>query len=297
MAKFKIFSTPINSSPLKQLWRAFHQNHFALVASWGLMFMVFIAIFGGLLAPYSPYVQHQDALLMPPAWHDEGNIRFMFGTDALGRDILSRILEGTGYSFGLAIIAVLLALSIGFFIGTIAGFSKGVKASFLNHILDVALTMPSLLIAIVIVAILGPGISNTFWAVVLAMLPQFIHHVRTEISELLDKEFVVAYTLDGANKFQTFRFALLPNMIERLVIFSTMAISSAVLDIVVLGFIGIGAQSPEPELGAMIADNLDVFYLSPWTVMLPGIALFLCILFTNIVGDGLRHALKKRRRQ
>lgn len=297
VAKFKFFSAPTNSSPLKRLWRTFKQNHFALVASWVLLFMVFVAIFGSFFAPYSPYVQHQESLQMPPAWHMDGRIEFMFGTDALGRDIFSRILEGVGYSFGLAIVAVLLALTIGFFIGTLAGFSKGVKSSFLNHILDVALTMPSLLIAIVIVAILGPGISNTFWAVVLAMLPQFIHHVRTEISELLTKEFVIAYKLDGANKFQTFRFALLPNMIEKLVIFSTMAISSAVLDIVVLGFIGIGAQSPEPELGAMIADNLDVFYLSPWTVMLPGIALFLCILSTNVVGDGLRHALKERRRQ
>lgn len=226
-----------------------------------------------------------------------GHIQFVFGTDALGRDIFSRILVGISYSFGLALIAVLLALTLGFLIGSLAGFSRGVKASTLNHILDIALTMPSLLIAIVIVAILGPGIANTFWAVVLAMLPQFIHHIRTEIADLLEKDFVIAYRLDGATKFQTFRYALLPNMFENLVIFSAMAVSSSVLDIVVLGFLGIGAQSPEPELGVMIADNLDVFYLNPWTVMLPGIVLFLCIISSNIVGDGLRHALKERRRQ
>lgn len=297
MAKFRFFSNPTNSSPLRQLWRLFQRNHFALVASYILLFMVLISIFGPIVAPYSPYVQQQEALLMPPSWEMEGHIQYVFGTDALGRDIFSRILVGVSYSFGLAIVAVLLALTIGFLIGSVAGFSKGVKASTLNHILDVALTMPSLLIAIVIVAVLGPGIENTFWAVVLAMLPQFIHHIRTEVAELLEKDFVIAYRLDGANKLQTFWYALLPNMFENLVVFSAMAISSSVLDIVVLGFIGIGAQSPEPELGAMIADNLDVFYLSPWTVMLPGIVLFLCILSSNVVGDGLRHALKERRRQ
>lgn len=297
MAKFRFFSNPTNSSPLRQLWRLFQRNHFALVSSYILLFMVLISIFGPVIAPYSPYVQQQDALLMPPSWEMDGHIQYVFGTDALGRDIFSRILTGVSYSFGLAIVAVLLALTIGFLIGTVAGFSRGVKASTLNHILDIALTMPSLLIAIVIVAILGPGIENTFWAVVLAMLPQFIHHIRTEVAELLEKDFVIAYRLDGANKVQTFWYALLPNMFENLVVFSAMAISSSVLDIVVLGFIGIGAQSPEPELGAMIADNLDVFYLSPWTVMLPGIVLFLCILSSNIVGDGLRHALKERRRQ
>lgn len=297
MAKFKFFSSPTNSSPLKQLWRLFQKNHFALVSSWILMFMVFISIFGPLIAPYSPYYQHQESLLASPSWEMAGHIQFVFGTDALGRDIFSRILVGISYSFGLALIAVLLALTLGFLIGSLAGFSRGVKASTLNHILDIALTMPSLLIAIVIVAILGPGIANTFWAVVLAMLPQFIHHIRTEIADLLEKDFVIAYRLDGATKFQTFRYALLPNMFENLVIFSAMAVSSSVLDIVVLGFLGIGAQSPEPELGVMIADNLDVFYLNPWTVMLPGIVLFLCIISSNIVGDGLRHALKERRRQ
>lgn len=297
MAKFKFFSSPTNSSPLKQLWRLFQKNHFALVSSWILIFMVLVSIFGPLIAPYSPYYQHQDALLAPPSWEMAGHIQFVFGTDALGRDIFSRILVGISYSFGLALIAVLLALTLGFLIGSLAGFSRGVKASTLNHLLDIALTMPSLLIAIVIVAILGPGIENTFWAVVLAMLPQFIHHIRTEIADLLEKDFVIAYRLDGASKFQTFRYALLPNMFENLVIFSAMAVSSSVLDIVVLGFLGIGAQSPEPELGVMIADNLDVFYLNPWTVMLPGIVLFLCIISSNIVGDGLRHALKERRRQ
>lgn len=297
MAKFRFFSSPSNYSPLKQLWRLFERNHFALVAFWIFIVMFILSIFGPLLAPYSPYEQHPEALLIPPAWAMDGQINYLFGTDALGRDILSRVLSGISYSFGLAIIAVMLALTIGLFIGTLAGFSKGIRASALNHILDIALIMPSLLIAIVIVAILGPGIANTFWAVVLAMLPQFIHHVRTEVADLLNKDFVIAYRLDGANKFQLFKYALIPNLVESLVIFGAMAISSAILDIVVLGFIGIGAQTPEPELGTMIADSIDVFYLSPWTVMLPGLLLFVCILTVNIVGDGLRRALKERRLQ
>ncbi|WP_210562210.1 ABC transporter permease subunit [Psychrosphaera aestuarii] len=297
MAKFRLFSSPSNYSPLKQLWSLFERNHFALVAFWIFLIMLVISVFGPFIAPYSPYQQHPEALLVPPAWEPEGQINYLFGTDGLGRDILSRVLIGISYSFGLAIVAVILALTIGVLIGTLAGFSKGIRASVLNHVLDIALIMPSLLIAIVIVAVLGPGIANTFWAVVLAMLPQFIHHVRTEVADLLNKDFVIAYKLDGANKIQLFQYALLPNLVEGIVIFSAMAISSAILDIVVLGFIGIGAQTPEPELGTMIADSLDVFYLSPWTVMLPGLILFICILSVNIVGDGLRRALKDRRLQ
>ena len=295
MAKFRIFTSPTNSSPLRQLWRFFQRNHFALVAFWVFLGLILISIFGPLIAPYSPYEQHAEQLLIAPAWESSGSITYLFGTDGLGRDILSRLLLGISFSFGLALVAVILALSIGLLIGTLAGFSKGIRSSILNHILDVALIMPSLLIAIVIVAILGPGIDNTFWAVVLAMLPQFIHHVRTEVAELLNKDFVIAYRLDGANNWQLFRYAILPNMFEGIVIFSAMAMSSAILDIVVLGFIGLGAQSPEPELGTMIAESLDVFYLSPWTVMLPGVVLFVCILSVNIVGDGLRRALKDRR--
>lgn len=295
MAKFKWFTAPNNSSPIRQLWRIFQLNHFALVASWIFLFMLFLTVFSPLIAPYSPLQQHPDALLIPPAWNDEGTIAYPFGTDALGRDIFSRVIAGLAYSFGLAIIAVSLSLSIGLLTGTLAGFSRGVRSSILNHFLDVALIMPSLLIAIVIVAVLGSGIGNTFWAVVLAMLPKFTHNIRTQVSDLLNRDFVIAYRLDGATNWQIFVKALLPNMIENIIIFSTMAISAAISDIVVLGFIGIGAQSPEPELGTMIADSLDVFYISPWTVILPGSLLFLCILSTNVVGDGLRNALKQRR--
>lgn len=297
MVKFRFFTSPNNASPFRQLWRLFTRNHFSLVAGWLFLFLILVTIFAPIFAPYSPFAQHPEALLTPPAWAPNGSIAFPFGTDALGRDILSRVLYGLGFSFGLAIVSVIMALTLGVLIGVVAGFSKGVRSSFLNHILDIALTMPSLLIAIVIVAVLGPGIANTFWAVVLAMLPQFIHHIRTEVAELLNKDFVIAYKLDGATPLHLFYYALLPNLVENIVIFSTMAVSSAILDIAVLGFIGIGAQSPEPELGTMVADSLDVFYLNPWTVMLPGFLLFLCILSTNIVGDGLRHALKERRLQ
>ncbi|MBU2884114.1 ABC transporter permease subunit [Psychrosphaera sp. B3R10] len=297
MEKFRFFTSPNNSSPIHQLWRLFKSNHFSLVAAWLFLFFILVAIFAPMLAPYSPFAQHPESLLTPPAWHPDGTIAFPFGTDALGRDIFTRVLYGLGFSFGLAIVSVFMALTLGVLIGVFAGFSKGIRSSFLNHILDIALTMPSLLIAIVIVAILGPGIANTFWAVVLAMLPQFIHHIRTEVAELLNKDFIIAYKLDGAKPSHLFYYALLPNLVENIIIFSTMAISSAILDIAVLGFIGIGAQSPEPELGTMVSDSLDVFYLNPWTVMLPGLLLFLCILSTNIVGDGLRHALKERRLQ
>ena len=295
MGRFKLPSINTDSSPLIQLWWLFQRNHFALVASWVFLFMVAVSILAPIIAPYSPLEQHSDLLFHPPSWHPEGSISHPFGTDSLGRDIFSRTLYGVGYSFGLALIAVAIAVSVGLIIGVFSGFSKGLQASAINNLLDILLIMPSLLIAIVIVAILGTGISNTFWAVVLALLPQFIHQIRIQVSELLTQDFVIAYRLDGANNFQLFRYALLPNMIEKIIITGSMSISSAVLDISILGFIGIGAQSPEPELGTMISDSLGVFYLNPWTVFLPGLILFLCVLSTNIVGDGIALALKQRR--
>jgi cationic peptide transport system permease protein len=173
--------------------------------------------------------------------------------------------------------------------------SKGVKSSIFNHLLDLALTIPSLLLAIVIVAVLGPGLLNTIWAIMLALLPQFVHGVRNAIAQQLKQDYVTAYRLDGANQRQLLFSVILPNIWEQLVLMGAMALSTAVLDIAALGFLGIGAQSPTAEWGAMIADSLDSIYLAPWTVALPGLLIFITVLAVNLVGDGLRVAMKKRR--
>ncbi|MDC9523848.1 ABC transporter permease subunit, partial [Pseudoalteromonas sp. Angola-31] len=139
--------------------------------------------------------QHSNALLLPPSWNEMGDVRFILGTDDLGRVVLSRLMNGATYTFGLSVVAALITTIIGVLVGTFAGISKGIRSSFLNHLLDVTLSIPSLLLAIIIIAILGPGLMNTVWSIILALLPQFIHSIRNLIVDELGKDYVTAYRL------------------------------------------------------------------------------------------------------
>lgn len=296
MAKFGIASAEtLARSPARQLWRDFSSQHSALAGL--ILFSIFfmLAVLSPLLTPHNPYLQNDDILLLAPSWSDLGLVRYPLGTDDLGRDIFSRLLIGSRYTFGIAVIAVIGSLFMGLLLGTLAGMSKGVKSSVFNHVLDLALTIPSLLLAIIIVAILGPGLLNTTWAIMLALLPQFVHGIRNAIAEQLTQDYVVAYRLDGANNWQIFSRVILPNTWEKLTLMATMALSTAILDIAALGFLGLGAQPPTAEWGAMMADSLDLIYLAPSGVAIAGLLIFLAVLSVNLVGDGLRKAVKKRR--
>lgn len=294
MADYKEYLEEQNHSPTKQMWMLFKQRHPARIGIWLFLILLILAILSPILSPYSPYVHDQSALLLPPAWHEDGQIEYMLGTDDLGRDLLSRLMRGASLTFGLSILSVLIAMLFGIVIGALAGLSHGVKSSILNHILDLVLSIPSLLIAIIIVAILGPGLINTVWAIVLSSLPRFVHTIRNAIADELKKEYAIAYRLDGASMIQVLTHAILPNIFDSIIIVATMSISNAILDIAALGFLRLGAQAPSPEWGAMIAESLDLLYSAPWTVALPGILIFLSVLSTNLVGDGLSSALKRK---
>lgn len=296
MAKFQLLPDEhLARSPLRQLWREFARQHTAIAGLLLLSIFVVLALLSPLLVPHDPYMQNDALLLLPPSWSDHGQVHYPLGTDDLGRDLFSRLLIGARYTFGIAIITVIGALIMGLLLGTLAGMSKGVKSSVFNHILDLALTIPSLLLAIIIVAILGPGLYNTIWAIMLALLPQFVHGIRNSIAEQLNKDYVIAYRLDGANNWQVFSRIILPNIWERLTLIATMALSTATLDIAALGFLGLGAQAPSAEWGAIVADSLDMIYIAPISVAIPGLLIFMAVLSVNLVGDGLRNAVKKRR--
>lgn len=295
MAKFKLFSEESNRSPLFRLWRKFKNNHPALVGLWVFIFLTLLAALAPFIAPYGINEQHSDALLLPPSWHAQGDVRFILGTDDLGRDILSRLMNGATITFGLSILAALVTTAAGVVLGSIAGMSKGIKSSFFNHLLDITLSIPSLLLAIIIIAILGPGLSNTVWAIILALLPQYVHSIRNLVDEQLSKDYICAFRLDGASKWQILTRGVFPNIYEHIVVIFTMALSTAILDIAALGFLKLGAQPPSTEWGAILAENLGLIYLAPWTVGLPGVLLFIAVLSTNLVGDGLRQVLKERK--
>jgi cationic peptide transport system permease protein len=292
--QFNLYQEEHHPSPLQYTWMEFKENHIAVMGLFCFTFFLVITIFCPLLAPFDPNMQQIGDILVPPAWDPNGGITNLFGTDALGRDLLSRIIYACRMTFGISLLLVLVAMLLGVGLGALAGMSKGFRSSFLNHTLDSFQAIPTLLIAIIIIAILGPGLVNSMWAIALALIPQFIHQTRDFVRQELSKEYVMAAKLDGAGKFDIFIRSILPNMGEMLVVQATFALSVSILDISALGFLKLGAQAPTAELGAMLLEGIEVAYIAPWAIAVPGGALFLIMISINLVGDGLRSALRNR---
>ena len=294
MLDANLYEEELHPTPLGATWREFKQRHVAVFGLVILTVFIVVAIAGPMLSPYAPTTQHTNALLIPPAWNDNGSILHILGTDALGRDMLTRLFYGTQVTLFSSIATVFIALSLGVAMGVVAGMSKGLRSSFINHVLDILMLTPTLLIAIIIVAILGTGLTNAMLAIGLALVPRFVHMTRDFVREEMNKDYIKTARLDGANLTQVFLFNILPNMVELLIVQGTLAISVAILDISALGFLNLGAQTLMPELGVMIADGLSTVYIAPWNILLPGLSIFLMVLSINIVGDGLRSALRNR---
>lgn len=291
--KIKVYPEIQIPSALGQTWAAYRQDTLAMVGLWGLLLLLLVMVFGPHLVSFDPLQQDPDALLLPPSWTKNGTIGYFFGTDDLGRDLLSRLVYGARLSFGSALLATLVALLVGCLLGLLAGMSRGLTASVLHHMLDTLLCIPSLLLAIVLVALLGSGMVNVVLAITLALIPQFIRATYTAVRLELDKEYVMAARLDGSPPYRILRWAVLPNILDTLVGQTNRALSAAILDICAVSFLGIGAQAPTPEWGSMLAGGLELIYVASWNVTLPGLAIMLSVLITNLVGDGLRNALQK----
>jgi len=295
MARDKIYSEEEFPSPLQQLWHSFTQTNIAMIGFYGYLFLIAMAIFSPLISPHISIESNLDMLLLPPAWDSQGDVSYLLGTDSLGRDMLSRLMHGTSLTFGLSFLVVIISLGVGVLFGSVSALTQGVKSSIFNHFLDVILSIPTLLLAIIIVAILGPGLYNTLWAIVMTLIPQFIHVTHNAVREEFSKDYVLASRLDGASSLRILKYSVFPNIVEKIINQATLAQSAAILDIAALGFLRLGAQSPLPEWGAMLFNGLDLFYIAPWTVYLPGLAILFAVLTTNLVGEGLRHAVKMRK--
>ncbi|NLS55947.1 putrescine export ABC transporter permease SapC [Hafnia alvei] len=278
-------------SPLRQTWLHFHADTLAMIGLYGVLLLIALCFFGTMLAPYALDQQFLGYQLLPPSWSRYGNVSFFLGTDDLGRDILSRLLSGVAPTFGSALVVTIAASFFGVIIGILAGVTHGLRSAILNHILDTLLSIPSLLLAIVVVAFLGPRLEHAMLAVWLALLPHMVREVYTSVHEELEKEYVVAARLDGASTWFILWDSVLPNIAGVLVGEFTRALSMAILDIAALGFLDLGAQLPSPEWGAMLGDSLELVYVAPWTVMLPGAAIMVSVLLVNLLGDGMRRAI------
>lgn len=295
MARENIYQEEEFPSPLLQLWYNFKKNPMIMLAFGAFLALILLAIFAPFITPFSSSQSHLEYILLPPAWNDNGNVSFLLGTDKLGRDMLSMMMHGASFTFGLSFIIVIISVILGVLIGSLSALTSGIKSSFLNHFLDVILSIPSLLLAIVIVAILGIGLNNTVLAIIIVLVPQFIHITKNEVEKEFSKDYVLASKLDGASPLRILQYSIFPNIIERVITQATLAQSAAILDIAALGFLGLGAPSDIPEWGAMLSNGIDLFYIAPWTVYFPGLAILFSVIATNLVGEGLRHALKKRK--
>ncbi|KGT88906.1 peptide ABC transporter permease [Erwinia typographi] len=278
-------------STLRNAWRLFYHDTTAMVGLYAFIALLLLCIFGRLLAPYGLDQQFLGYQLLPPSWSRYGDVSFFLGTDDLGRDILSRLLSGAGPTVGSAILVTLFATLCATVLGVLAGLTKGLRSAILNHVLDTLLSIPSLLLAIIVVAFLGPRLEHALLAVFLAILPRLVRAIYTAVYDELEKDYVIAARLDGASSLNILWHAILPNILALLVSEVTRALSMAILDIAALGFLDLGAQLPSPEWGAMLGDALELIYVAPWTVMLPGAAIMLSVLIVNLLGDGIRRAI------
>ncbi|NUW54135.1 peptide ABC transporter permease SapC [Cronobacter turicensis] len=276
---------------LRTVWRKFYGDTVAMIGLYGCAGLVLLCVFGRVFTPYGIDQQFLGYQLLPPSWSRYGEVSFFLGTDDLGRDLLSRLLSGAAPTIGGAFVVTLAATLCGLLLGVLAGATHGLRSAVLNHVLDTLLSIPSLLLAIIVVAFAGPQLSHAMLAVWLALVPRMVRSVYSMVHDELEKEYVIAARLDGATTFNILWFAVLPNTASVLVGEITRALSIAILDIAALGFLDLGAQLPSPEWGAMLGDALELIYVAPWTVMLPGAAIMISVLLVNLLGDGIRRAI------
>jgi dipeptide transport system permease protein len=277
--------------PLLEFWHYFRSNAGAVGGLVVIVLVVLTAIFAAYVAPHPPAAQFRDHLLQPPFWNPDGSTEFLLGTDAVGRDILSRIIYGARYSLMIGLIVVTLSLSVGICLGLVAGFFRGWLETMIMRLMDIILALPSLLLAIVIVAILGPGLVNAMIAVAIVYVPHYTRLTRASVISERSKDYVTASRVTGAGLPRLMFATVLPNCMAPLIVQATLGFSNAILDAAALGFLGLGAQPPTPEWGTMLADAREFVLRAWWVVTFPGLAILITVLAFNLMGDGLRDAL------
>ena len=277
---------------LERLWR----NKTAVAGMIVIAIFIFTALLAPLLSPHDPVDAALYDQLKPPIWSAEGRSENLLGTDDLGRDILSRLIYGARVSLLVALVTVGIGVLFGSFLGAISGYYKGLVDNIIMRFMDILLAFPHILLAIVIMAYMGPGLRNAMIAIGIIYIPRFARIVRASVLEEYEKDYVTASKAIGATDRRTIFVTILPNCLAPLIVQTTLGFASAILDAAALGFLGLGAQPPTPEWGAMIAMGRSHILRAWWVMTFPGIAILLAVLGFNLFGDGLRDALDPRLR-
>jgi len=275
-------------------WRSYRQSRGALIGLSLVLLLVLLAIFANVVSPHPPNEQYRDYTLTPPAWDAGGTTRFLLGTDPVGRDMLSRLIHGTRLSLAIGMISVAISLSLGVVLGLVAGYFRGTTETVIMRVMDVMLALPSLLLAIAVVAILGPGLANAMYAIAIVLLPHYVRLTRAAVIAEAGRDYVTSSRIAGAGTLRLMFNTILPNCVAPLIVQATLGFSTAILDAAALGFLGLGAQPPTPEWGSMLASALEFIQRAPWVVTFPGLMILITVLAFNLMGDGLRDALDPR---
>lgn len=277
---------------IEQLWR----NKTAVAGMIIILGFIITAILAPLVSPDDPIKTSLYNQLKPPVWAENGTWDHVLGTDDLGRDILSRIIHGARVSLLVAVVSVGIAFVIGSLLGTLAGYYKGLTDNLIMRCMDIILAFPHILLAIVMVAYLGPSLQNAMIAIGIIYVPRFARIVRGSVLEECEKDYVSAARAIGSRDFRILFVAIFPNCLGPLIVQTTLGFASAILDAAALSFLGLGAQPPTPEWGAMIAQGRSLILRAWWVMTIPGIAILFAVLGFNLFGDGLRDALDPRLR-
>jgi dipeptide transport system permease protein len=282
---------PAAPGPLREFWLAYSQSRGALIGLALVALLIVLALGADVISPHPPNEQYRDATLVPPMWDAAGSGRFILGTDPVGRDMLSRLIHGTRLSLLIGAISVAISLVLGVLLGMLAGYLRGLTETFIMRLMDVMLALPSLLLAIAVVAILGPGLANAMYAIAIVLLPHYVRLTRAAVMAEAGKEYVASSRIAGAGPMRVMFSTILPNCVAPLIVQATLGFSTAILDAAALGFLGLGAQPPTPEWGSMLAGALEFIQRASWVVTFPGLAILVTVLAFNLMGDGLRDAL------
>lgn len=278
-------------SPWKEAWRSFRKNKLAIVGTFIVLFFIILAIFAPLIAPQGIDDKELVKRLQPPS------SEHWFGTDDFGRDILSRIIYGARISLWVGFFAVLGSAIVGSLLGILAGYYGKWVDNIISRVFDILLAFPSILLALAVVAILGPSLQNALIAIAIINVPNFGRLIRSRVLSVKEEEYITAARAVGMKDRRILFSHILPNSMAPIIVQGSLAIATAIIEAAALGFLGMGAQPPNPEWGKMLADSKNYLVQAPWTMIFPGIAIMLTVLGFNLMGDGLRDALDPKMKQ
>ncbi len=283
--------TPKSDSEIRQVWRHLRKNRMAMIGLAILFIFLITSIFAPYLTPHDPVKLDLINAVQPPSSEN------LMGTDWQGRDVFSRILHGGRISLAIGFITVIIGLGVGIPVGTLSGYFGGKLDLFVQRLIDIMLAFPGILLAIVVVAILGVGVEQVMIAVGISTIPIYTRLVRGSVLSVKEEGYITAARGLGIGDARIVVRHILPNCLGPIIVMSTFRIATSILWAAGLGFLGLGAQPPDPEWGAMLSRGREYMRAAPYLTTFPGMAIFLLVLGFNLIGDGLRDALDPRSRR